>query len=717
MKHNKSHLIIAISIAVAAPSLYAADTQLSFSTPFSLSDAQTPDLGQAFKTKLVRLGNGTLISVFGDGVDSSKISYDLKADVERPARDIFIRTCPTASVDCSAEENWSEPENVSGTAALTSITTDWKGDNGTPSAYWGDSDKPNISNGGSNIMLTWVDKYCTGGAQRTVSYLTRDNREIPFSCTYARAATVGADGTITWSSAAVQLSNGERDAKQDVSKVNALGQSAITWQEDPLGLQIGSADGPGDGASGATASHGTDIWITSTTNIITKTDPATGKPVAGKTTGFNAITRLTDNTTKTASGNHDVIRNSAGAIVVDADIDGGNAAATRANTAIVGPNVVVAYEETKGSEGLAIGKFVRYHSFPYSQIPATIADNVGCIISNPLENARRVRFMAQSSNLVAADNADITDSGLRMGIIWKEGRYDQGGPSDIMARVAFNGVAATDMTPAVDAACTTSDYLTAEDLNHVPAMNLSSNTPVATNASLTDTTEANNIENALAHRGAIVGNDLYIGYSYTKDWALSNYTTLENYDFWLRRYDGTTGTWTLPKNISNLPSKEFTVREPRIVKTPYTTSTAFGTYNPDAFVIAWGLQTNVASHIETAEELDILYTRTFDKGETFEPVVVIDNKNANSRYESQLRPTPDNETLYAVWNESDGTSTNAVAAVGTTIAEVVGDDVMSPYDSVRLTFNLGKSSGSMNLLYLMIAGVFVVAIRALKSSK
>jgi len=587
MKHKKSRLVMAISIAVATSSLYAADSQLSFSNTFSLSDAQTPDLGEAFKAKLVRLGNGALISVFGDGADATKVVYDLKGDVERPARDIFIRTCPTASVDCSVEENWSEPENVSGTAALSSMTTDWQGDNGEPSAYWGDSDKPNISNGGSNIMVTWVDKYCDalegdidGTNQRSVSYLTRDNREIPFSCTWAKHATVDADGTITWGSVAEQLSDASRDAKQDVSKVNALGKAVVSWQEDPLGLQIGNADGPGDGASGATASHGTDIWFTTATNEITKFD-ASQVAVAGKTTSFTNVARLTDNATKTASGNHGVIKDAAGLVILDDVIDGGQAAATRANTALVGPTIVVAYEETKGSEGLAIGKFVRYHSFPYTLDPSAVddANQIGCIISNPLENARRVRFMPQASNLIAAGDDTITDAGLRMGIIWKEGEFDQGGPSDIMVRMAFDGVAATNMTPAVDAACATSDYLVAEDLNNTAAMNLSSNTPVATNDNLADTTSTNNIENALAHRGAIVGNDLYVGYSYTNDWALSTYTNLENYDFWLRRYDAVTKAWTLPKNISNLLTKEITVREPRIVKTPYTTSPAFGEYN------------------------------------------------------------------------------------------------------------------------------------------
>ena len=41
-----------------------------------------------------------------------------------------------------------------------------------------------------------------------------------------------------------------------------MGKWIITWQEDPHGLQIGGADGPGDGASGANVTHGTDIWYT-----------------------------------------------------------------------------------------------------------------------------------------------------------------------------------------------------------------------------------------------------------------------------------------------------------------------------------------------------------------------------------------------------------------------------------------------------------------------
>lgn len=250
MKMRKRTLIIVVASVMGmsvSHALQAADeiaeqatTQLSFGVPESLSNKQVPDLGMAFKAKLVRLSNGMLISAFGDGVEASKVVYDFKGDEERPARDIFVRSCASATVDCGLEANWSAPINVSNTATKTSINTDWDGDtddNNNRKAYYGDSGRPNIINDGGNLMLTWADKYCdSGNNQRTLSYVTRENREIPFSCTYASYST---NSGLAWS-APVQLSDGSRDASQDASKVNSMGQSIITWQ-DPSGLQVGTA--------------------------------------------------------------------------------------------------------------------------------------------------------------------------------------------------------------------------------------------------------------------------------------------------------------------------------------------------------------------------------------------------------------------------------------------------------------------------------------------
>ncbi len=679
MKMQKKYIIMAMASAMAisaASAVIAEETQLQFTQQNSMSNGQVPDLGQASKTKLLRLGNGTLVMAFGEGVDASRLAYNLKGDAEIPAQDLFVRTCASTAVDCSVEANWTAAQNISNTVNKSSMSTEWQGEGTGRVPYPGDSDKPNIVNSGTNLMLTWTDKFCEalpddldGTNQRSVTYLTRDNREIPFSCTYAAHS---ADSGKTWS-VPIQLSDGSRDAKQDVGKVNALGKAVVSWQEDPLGLQLGSADGPGDGASGATASHGTDVWYTTSTNEVTKTDPDSGLPVAGKTTGFNSLARLTDNVTGQASGLHGVIRDAAGVLVDDASIEGGSTASTRANSGMVGPNLIFAYEETKGTSGLDIGKYVRYHTFTYPTDPTTQSGQAGCLISNPTENARRVRFVLNS--------VPGPETGLTMGIFWKEGQYDQGGPSDIVARIAKGGFAPTDMSPAVDVNCTEADLELAQAVNNTPAFNLSSNTKAGTNT-LADTTETNNIETANAHRGGAAGDNLFIGFSYSEDWALSTYTNLVNYDFYMRTYDAVTNTWAGAKNLSNLPSTLISVREPRVVKAAFSADPA-ANYNPNAFIVAWGSQTNVASHVEDAQDLDVFYTRTFDNGATYEPVVKIANPDANPRYESQLRLTPDGQTVYSAWNEESATGTESMFAVGTS-GPITGED---PYESVLATIS------------------------------
>lgn len=652
MSIKRHQLAVAMGAALVATAAYAA-TQLDFTTPIELSN-QTPDLGVAFKTKLSRLGNGTLITVYGDGVNAANIVYDVKGDSDRPARDVFVRTCPSATLDCSMEANWSAPLNISGTAALTSIDTDWDGDtdlDNTRKPYYGDSDKPNIANAGTRLAVTWNDKYCPDGdtttaaidptVQRTVTYLVRDNREVPFSCMYI---SYSSDSGTSWSTP-VQLSDALRDAKQDVSKGASDGKWIVTWQEDPLGLQLGEGDGPGDGASGAKVSHGTDVWYTTT---------AAGWDGSLDDAVWSAPARLTDNNTSgSASGNHDVVKDTAGVVVADNNIDGGNAGASRPNTALVGTTAIVAYEETKAASGLDEGKFIRYHNFTYN---GGATGEAGCIISDPMENARRVRFVPQATPAAV--------SGTTMGIFWKQGLYDQGGPSDIVLRRGTIDFTPANMVPAVDDAnCATSDYLMAIQLTNMPAVNLSSETPTATAANLADITDANNIENALAHRALLRGDDLYVGWSYTSDWAVATFTDLLNYNFWLRHYDGTTDSWTNPVNLSNITDTTINVREPRLVGTPSSTNPN-DPQDKSAFVVAWGTQTNVPSHIGGAQDLEIFYTRTFDKGATFEPVVAVPNPAGNARFESQLRPSPSGDTVYLAWNEEG--SVNAMFSVGTT---------------------------------------------------
>ena len=643
----------AIALATAFPGAVLAGTGLSFSDAVELSAN-----GGANKTKLVRMSSGRLISVFGDYTDpQGNTVYDVKSQTERPARDIFMRYCDG---DCSQSASWSEAVNLSNTADKSSIDTDWDGD-GTRTPFPGDSDKPNIYNTGSRIVVSWVDKYCDGGAQRTVSYLTLENREIPFSCTYAITS---ADNGATWSDP-VQLSSGERDAKQDVSRGLGTGEWAITWQEDPRGLQLGEADGPGDGASGANVSHGTDIWYSYAASGWSDQDLGI----------WSTPVRVTDNyDSQTASGSYDTIRDSSGNEVDGSLIESGKAGASRANLAVqMGslddgiPQVILAYEETKGSEGLDEGKLVRYHTFDWDQPE----EQAGCVISDPTMNARRVRFVPQKEA--------GSESGLRLGIFWKEGEYTQGGPSDIMLRTGIvnggNGFSPEELVPAVDSNCAVSDYADVLTLNNTPALNMSSRTETAqattddtlATSTLSDDTNQKVEENALAHRGLLRGDDLYIGYSYTPVLAELLYTNTQNYNFYLRHYDAAAGTWSAPENMSNETDTGINVREPRLVGTPGSNASKCETDTEECqdtsrFYVAWGSQTNISewSQDETTE-LDLYVTRAEDKGDYMTPVVrFAGEEDGVETFESQSRMTPAGNYLFTVWNQIDSEGTHAM---------------------------------------------------------
>jgi hypothetical protein len=644
--------IVAGSLVMGGTAYAASGDGIGFTAPDTLSSGGVvTGNGAAFKTKLVRMGNGLLVSAFGDSIDGSDaVAYDLKADDVHPVRDIFVRTCmPTDDNNhCESQEDWSPAVNISNTADKTSSSTKWTRDaNGdlidTKVAFPGDSEKPNIFNAGTTAVVTWTDKYCPGGEQRSVSYLEREGIEVPFSCVYVSYADLAVDPS-DWNT--TQITSGIRDAKQDVNKgVSHEGKAKwiITWQEDPQGLQIGGGDGPGEGASGASVAHGTDIWYATTNDI--------------NTLAFNTPARLTNNMTIPKEADHGdanpVYENNGTAAL---ELESGVAGASRANTAVVNvttstaipeetvPTVVVTYEETKGTGGLDDGKYVIYHSFPFDA-PETNA--TGEIISQEDENARRVRFVTQVNPSPVAK--------MRMGIFWRQGNPTEGGPGDIMVRLGIAGPAASGLTPA----------------DMTPAVNISSNTvpwsPIggaieASTNDLNDTTDLNPYEDARAHRAVIRGDDFYIGYSYTKDWAIATYTDLDNYNFWMRRYDATTGTWTDANNLSNITDVSLNVKEPRLVgmpgngpgcTDPANITNHENCQNKARLVIAWGMVSNGYEHIGDSEEFDIHYTRTNDKGETFEPITVVEGIGDNNRYESQLRPTPAGNFVFSVWNEND----------------------------------------------------------------
>jgi len=693
---------------------------IGFTTPETLSSGgEVTGNGAAFKTKLVRFGNGLLVSAFGDSIgDSDAVAYGLKADDVHKVRDIFVRTCmPNLKEgdtykDCSLETDWSEAVNISNTASETSALTKWTRDaNGDlideDIAFPGDSEKPNIFNTGTTAVVTWTDKYCPGGEQRSVEYLERSSIEVPFSCVYVAHVNF-ANNPAVWTT--TQITSGERDAKQDVNKGVMHTNTAkwiITWQEDPQGLQIGGGDGPGEGASGASVSHGTDIWYATTNDI--------------NATPFSEPARLTNNMTQSKDATHGdanpVYENNGTAA---AELESGVAGASRANTMVVNvttspaipvetaPTVIVTYEETKGTGGLDEGKYVIYHNFPFGT-PETNA--TGDIISKEDENSRRVRFVTQVNPSPTAK--------MRMGIFWRQGHPTSGGPGDIMVRLGFangtSGLEHTDLTPAVNMSS-----------NTVPWSPIGGAIEAPTN-DLNDTTDLNPYEDARAHRAAIRGDDFYIGYSYTKDWAIATYTDLDNYNFWMRRYDAATSTWHDAKNLSNITDTTLDVKEPRLVgmpgngqgcTDPENITNPENCQNKARLLIAWGMAENTYEHLDAGEEFDIHYTRTNDKGATYEDITIVEGIGINNRFESQLRPTPAGNYVFSVWNENDnefgGTYSKLSVSTPTTppVYAPGGDDNGTDDNGTTggsgggggCAYNPNSSSVDMTLLMLVALG-------------
>ncbi|WP_455375710.1 choice-of-anchor O protein [Kaarinaea lacus] len=660
--------LVLLGLFIYAPIVLGVQ-QMDFTPPIELS-TQLPELGGAYKSKIEGVDNGKLVVVYGDFIENDplKYVYDTKSSAERPARDVFVTSCDAVASDCSIASNWSTPINLSGTAQLSSMQTDWNGD-GNRTSYYGDSDNSHMFSSGNHVVVSWGDKYCPGGQQRSVTYLEFDSREIPMSCVYVAHATNNFAQLTDWT--VDRLSDGSRDVKQDNNKGLSNGVWAVVWQEDPLGLQPGEAEGPGEGSSGAKTSHGTDIWYSYTSNVATSTSDigvwSTPVRITNNQTGFGL------------SGSFNPIRNTAGNSVDPSQIDKGIAGASRANLQIVGgsspPNTVIAYEETKGSAGLDEGKFLRYHVFPYNNPPASANDKAGCIISDTDQNARRARFVAQT-------NA-ASGSGIRFAIFWRQGYYTQGGPADIMMRIGYQstdpgstGLNPADLDPPVDANCFALDYASAVNLTSASPLNISSNTLAATDANLGDATDTDFLENARAHRAVLRANDLYVGYIYTEDGVVAAATDLANYNFYVRHFNASKGVWGKPENLSNITNTAINVLEPRLMgmpgnqpgcTDPDNITNPENCQNKNVVIAAWGTETNVYEHIGGSHNLDIYFTRTRDKAVHWEPVTNMAS-GPNIQGESQMRVTPDGNRVFAVWNEtrSDGL-TNGMFRLGTPV--------------------------------------------------
>lgn len=650
--------------------------------PTILSDGASTN-----KVKIMRTPDGTLFAVYGEAQDvninGNTRAWEAKGNYIRKPYDIVIKF----SLDGGG--TWSEKLNIDNSAGLSSAKAildpvgppELDPETGTPVLegkpyavdYPGDSDKPNVRNIGNHIVITWNGKYCPGDEQRFVVYPELDGLTMPYSCQYVsrlvwnstekRFNTYEAWGGEPYKTD--RLTSGLRDAKQDANRGNKFG-AVINWQEDPLGLKLGQAEGPGDGASGANVNNGTDIWYT---YLPLLNAAGAGVDTAKFVTGqWVTPSRVTKNvfTQRELSG-RDLAWHPAG------EYDLGNVGSSRPNIGQIDDQVIIAYEETKGTQGWDEGKYIRYHAFRFDQPP--LDGEHGCVISDPWENARRVRFLVQSDE----------DSEVPLVFIYKQGNYTQGGPSDIMLRRSVGGVLPEHLDPPVDVNnCTASIMsdihpMTAIDLaQHGPAMNLSGtrfegDQPGTGGMGEGIDTEANALENALAHRGVMRGNNIMIGYSYVPD--IYRFLILNDqtpYNFLMRRSTDGGATWTDAVNLTPQVTAEsgVSVREPRMVPTPPSgprcATDATDCQDTDVIFVAYGLQENVYSHQDSAD-VDIYMMVSTDGGETFSQAQAITSGDVlggtpddMEDFETQITVRPDGRENYTVWSGFDGQETHSL---------------------------------------------------------
>ncbi|MBT8399097.1 MAG: glycoside hydrolase [Rhodothermia bacterium] len=648
------------------------------------------------KVKIARTSDGTIFAIYGETQDvdlsGNSLVWNAKASKTQKPNDIVIKY----STDKGA--TWSDALNIDNTAALSSgrgilvaegmplldpltETPDLVND---PNAvdYPGDSDKPNVFNVGNNIVVTFSSKYCAGGEQRFIVYPELNGITIPYSCLHAarlvwNPKTKAFNTYDAWAGLPYkteQLTTGIRDVKQDAHRGNKFAHVA-NWQEDPLGLKLGEGAGPGHGASGANVNHGTDIWFAHLPVLNAEgTGPDTARFV---NESWSVPVRVTSNVFMSGPlQGRDVATHAPG------DYDRGNVGAARSNIGLIDDNVVMAYEETKGTEGCEDGKYVRFQSFRFDSPPLGGAH--GCIISDPTQNARRVRLLVQSAT-----------NEVPLLFIYKQGDYTQGGPSDIMLRRAVGGFQPENLQPAVDVENCRASILDGLDPIsmirpevHEAAMNLSGSREIGGQAGTgvmgeVIDTDANPLESALAHRGMMRGSKILLGYSYVPD--LAQFLYLDDatpYNFLVRRSTDGGATWSDAINLTPEVTAEsgYTVKEPRIVKAPKSTpkcpTNPTDCLDPNVIYVAYGLQENVYDHYEEAGDVDIYMRVTMDGGQSFSAPqsltggdALFGAPDAIEDFETQIRMRPDGREAYIVWSGYDGTAKNALYRK----ALVVGD--------------------------------------------
>ncbi|MDX1348398.1 MAG: choice-of-anchor O protein [Thiomicrorhabdus chilensis] len=630
-----------------------------------------------------------------------------------------------------------KPINISNTADKSSIQVDFWGD-GVKHDYYGHSFKPAIKTEGNKVLVAWNDKYCpTGnpseladpdtedlylvnGPQGTINYEGIETygedvvpaHEVPFSCVWtARGVFNEETHEIDWH-APMQLTSGRRDSNKITISSSEEG-FVMAWQEDTEGLRPGGGAGPGEGWSGASTNHRTDIWYSyipledgAGNDYFAATEEVTDDSVKPKSLynlsypvpiSDNAVCKQENVDSGTSALYCAAICNDNGYLVdATSNDDGkcytseldpiraiydpsstekqllnGDTGASRPILGIFGDNVILGYEETKGeAESLpgipntetldsipleAQGKIAYVHSFKMADpTPISAGTIVNELRPNEEDGTPVLENVRRLTMVSQVDSSEATADNHLWGILYKSGIETQGASSDMYLRLAKGGYSVEDLNTVADMQTIMGDENWSSH-----SWNLSSRTADAEETvigtwdatNLNDATWENNWENTFSPRGFLRGDTIFIGYEYTQSWRVASVGHLSNNFNVIRSFDNGS-TWQEPKNISNISNNIITTLDPRLIPTSEPIP-GLETAAPNTVFVTYG-----TAEMASGLELDLFVTRTTDNGENWDTVpATVDGSPTNEAIvkseaeekEVQNIASPDGSTLYTVW--------------------------------------------------------------------
>jgi hypothetical protein len=356
-------------------------------------------------------------------------------------------------------------------------------------------------------------------------------------------------------------------------------------------------------------------------------------------------------------------------VALDGDTGASRPAMTILMTDADVPAVVLAYEETKGlsesdpgvpNEGeedtdIALeGKVVYFDIFPFDN-PDTIS--AGHIVNPRYPDANTSELIFENAcRVVIVKQVDPCDEGAyTFGLLYKQGVETRGGSSDMFLRMN-TGFSYDTFVPDEEVVNVSSmGEVTIDGTNY--DINW-------TTDNLSDTSYANLDENTFSPRGFMRGDDIYIGFEYTPMYSMTVQAHMPN-TFYIHRFAD--GAWKGPQQISKIVGQQVSTLDPRFITTPKGnegSGLASDISNPDVLFLTYG-----TFDMDSGHELDLYWTRSTDKGVTWETIDInateddnVTLKVANEKLaarnnvaemEVQSLATPDGTMLFNAWLQEE----------------------------------------------------------------